>query len=134
MQIKKTLIGLIGTVILIGAMGVSVFANNSSDTAYSFKVSNSKKYTSFRSKLDDTSATIKVSSGSKVIVYVHGSTLQITSSDCTYGTPKTVGISSTYTYLPNTVYEDDYSYARLAIKSATGSSFTSSGVWSPDSV
>ena len=110
-------------------------AGNYTDTGYSFKVSTSSKYTDFREKLDDTSASIKVTSGDYVIARVYGKTgILGGKADCTYGIPKTVGVSSTYTFLPNTVYEDGYSYACLGLTSASGTSFTSAGVWSPDSV
>ncbi len=110
-------------------------AGNYTDTGYSFKVSTSVKYTPFREKLDNTSASIKVTSGDYVIARVYGKTGPLGGkADCTYGTPKTVGVSSSYTYLPNTVYESGYSYACLGLTSASGTSFTSAGVWSPDSV
>lgn len=116
------------------AMSVSA-AGNVKDTTYSFKVSDSTKYTEWREKLDKTSATIKVATGDPVIVRVYGNTGFLgASQDCTSGQAKVVSVSTTYTYLPNLVGEKDGTKARLGLTSSSGTSFTSSGVWSPDSV
>lgn len=135
-KVKQLITGVMAAVtIATTVLSMTVSAGNSTDTGYTYKVSNSTKYTDFREKLDDTSASIKVTSGDYIIVRVYGKTGVFGGkADCTYGIPKTVGVSSTYTYLPNTVYESGYSFACLGFTSASGTSFTSTGVWSPDSV
>lgn len=118
------------------AVGLTASANNHDDTDFNvYSVNSSNKYTASRTKTDTTSATVRVDSvssyGAKMTVHVcTGSYV-----DKTYGTPKTVGVSSYYTYCPSTVYEDGYRTARLGFTRASGaSSFNASGVWSPDSI
>lgn len=129
---------------LVSAMAATTVSasarGNHTDTPFSFTVSNSAKATDYRQKLDDTSGSIKVSTGSSVVVHMNGSTSSLNNhtlnsgSDCTAGTPKVVTVSSAYTYLPNYVKENGYAYAKLLLTSATGTSFASTGLWSPDSI
>ena len=128
---------MVAATMVTGAVGtISASANNSADTSFSnFSVSSTVHYTSSRSKTDATSATVKINSvsysGATATVRVYTGNYV----DKTYGTAPVVGVSSYYTYLPNTVYEDGYRTARLGFTRASGpSTFTISGVWSPDSV
>ena len=135
---KKLMMSLLCATMIMGTTLTASAKGNYSDTKYDFKVSNKDTFTPYREKLDSTSASIKVTSGSKVIVRVYGankaSGIFKGEADLTAGTPKVVAKSNTYTYLPNYVYERGKSYAKLNIKSSTGKSFTSQGVWSPDSI
>ncbi|MCD8219950.1 MAG: hypothetical protein LUC50_06415 [Ruminococcus sp.] len=137
MKLKKIAIAAMAVVAMTtSAVNIVVSANNCSDTPFTdYSISSTSKYTSARSKTDATSATVKVtsvsSSGAKMTVRFYNASKV----DRTYGTAKVVGVSSTYTYFPNLVYEKGDSSARLGFTRYSGAStFTASGVWSPDSV
>lgn len=139
---KRTIKKLVATVLATGTLlsmsALSVLAaGNYTDTYFSnFTISASTKYTTARQKLDSTSATVKLSkAGSAVVVRVYGSkTSTGTKYDRTYGTPKVVGVSSYYTYLPNLVKENGDSWARLGFTRSGIANTTISGAWSPDSI
>lgn len=141
---KKFAASIMVTVLLTtGAVGMTASANNYTDKPINnYIVSSSNKFTPAESKMDDTSATVKItsvtSSGATMTVRVYNRDKV----DRTAGTAKIVGVSSYYTYLPNYVneyYEKNHRdadlYARLGFTRASGSSFfRTSGWWSPDSI
>jgi len=93
--------------------GISASASYHDDELNYFSVSGySEHSTSVREKEDSTSASIRIAStnpsGCKATVRVYGNYSQSTSGGVnkTAGTPKVVGASSYYTYLPNYVWED----------------------------
>lgn len=141
--------------LLASLTGTIVNANNCQDTDFTnYAVSTTyNKYTPTREKTDATSATVKVSytstSGCKMKVKVYGTYVgsqSPSSSNLTdwTTTTKIVGVSSTYTYLPNLVYERMHLdsngnprivYCCLGFTAYSGASgFNATGVWSPDSV
>ena len=136
--IKKVVTTVLTTGMLLSMSTFSVLAaGNYTDTYfYNFLIRENIKYTPTRQKLDATSATVKLSkSPYGVVVRVYGSTYsEGAKNDCTYGTPKIVSVSSTYTYLPNLVYERGYSWASLGFTRADVLNSTISGAWSPDSI
>lgn len=136
-KIKFIVASLMATVALASsAVGLTSSANNSGNSDFNaYTVNHINKYTPSRPKTDTTSATVRVS-----YVSAYGATMTVHVCtgdyvDKTYGTPKVVGVSSSYTYCPSTVYEDGFRTARLGFTRASGpSSFDAKGVWSPDSV
>ena len=121
--------------------GVNAYAaGNYKDTGFvNFTISGTTNYTSSRQKLDKTSASIKVTSASSsMVVRVYGSkTENGTKKDLTYGTPKIVKQSKTYTYLPNKLREKNYEkyvWCRLGFTKSELINFKASGLWSPDSI
>lgn len=139
---KRTIKKVVATVLTTGTLlSMSAFnvlaAGNYTDTYFTnFKITASTKYTVARQKLDATSATVKMSKASyPVVVRVYGSkTSSGVKYDRTYGTPKVVGVSNYYTYLPNLVKESGDSWARLGFVRGGVENTTISGAWSPDSI
>lgn len=111
--------------------------------------------TKAREKEDDTSASINIVStdptGCKTTVRVYGNYSDSSDggTDQTVGTPKVVGASNYYTYLPNYVWENmkkdssghihDHIYAYLCLTPNTNPQgepefYIAEGYWSPDSI
>lgn len=136
--IKKVVATVLATGMLLSMSTFSVLAaGNYTDTYFSnFTITAVTKYTTARQKLDATSATVKLSkAGYPVVVRVYGAKSSTgTKYNCTYGTPKVVSASSSYTYLPNVVNENGYSWARFGFTRSGVQSTTISGAWSPDSI
>ncbi|MBR4022310.1 MAG: hypothetical protein IKI94_06905 [Ruminococcus sp.] len=144
------------TTLAVNMVGISASASyqDSTFTDYSIAAQYSR-YTPTRLKEDNTPASIKVTntnpSGCKMTVRVYGtytsSSTPSGGTDYTYGSAKVVGVSNSYTYLPNLVgeslrYDSDgnkhnvYAYLGFKTYSTTNGTqyFTASGKWSPDSV
>lgn len=123
---------------LLSMSGLSVFAaGNYKDTYFiNFRITSSTNYTVPREKLDKTSATVRLSKAvTPVVVRVYGSKSSTGAKvDRTYGTPKVVGVSSNYTYLPNLVGESGDSFASLGFTRSGVQNVIISGAWSPDSI
>lgn len=155
MKFKKITACLMATASLVtGMVGMRASASYHDDHFVRFSVSGySERYTSTRLKEDSTSASIRVEStdpdGCKMTVRVYGTyTTTSIGIDKTAGTPKIVGTSYDYTYLPNYVWEDmktdstghyhDSLYARLSFRTSSTTTgdqeFYASGYWSPDSI
>lgn len=132
----------------VEAAGVTANASWDDSDFYNYSISRYNLYTIARSKDDYTSASVKVTStnpsGCKMTVRVYQAPSDASPVDAskikdrTAGTPKVVGKSSVYTYLPNYVKENGGEYACLGFTtySTTNgtSSFKASGKWSPDSI
>lgn len=141
---KKSLTKKISAVVLSAGMllsmgGIGVQAGNSGDTIFEyFKVTSDTKFTIPREKLDYTSSTVKLTSATlPVVVRVYGTRSWSESGlkyDCTYGTPQIIRVSSAYTYLPNMVKENKFTYASLGFTRTGVENAVITGVWSPDSV
>lgn len=139
---KKTIKKVVATVLTTGTLlSMSAFsvlaAGNYKDTYFSnFTITASTKYTTTRPKLDATSATVKLSkAASPVVVRVYGlKTSTGAKYDRTYGTPKVVGVTSYYNYLPNLVNERNDSWACLGFTRSGIANTVISGAWSPDSI
>lgn len=136
--------------------GISASASYKDDELTYFSVSGySERSTKVREKDDSTSASIKIvstnPSGCKATVKVYGNYSQSTSGGVnkTAGTPKVVGASSYYTYLPNYVWEHmkkdssghvhDHIYAYLTLRTYSNPQAKPDfsivkGYWSPDSI
>ena len=128
--------------------GISASASYKDDELTYFSVSGySERSTKVREKEDSTSASIKIVS----TVKVYGNYSQSTSGGVnkTAGTPKVVGASSYYTYLPNYVWEHmkkdssghvhDHIYAYLTLRTYSNPQAKPDfsivkGYWSPDSI
>lgn len=136
--IKKIVAMVFATGMLLSMSGFSALAaGNYGDTDfYNFRITGTTKYTSPRPKLDDTSATVKLTQAAiPVVVRVYGSRTETGyKNDRTYGTPKVVGVSAYYTYLENSVNENGDSWACLGFSRSGVSNVTISGKWSPDSI
>ena len=135
---------------------ISASASYYDDVLTYFSVSGYNEHnTSPREKEDSTSASIKISStnpyGCKATVKVYGNYSESSSGGVnkTAGTPKNVGASSYYTYLPNYVWEDmkvdssghvhDHIFAYLGLRTYTNPQGNPDfsivqGYWSPDSI
>lgn len=138
------------------AMGNYVSASYHDDELNHFIVSGYYTHnTATREKEDSTSASIRISSttpsGCRMSVNVYGTyTYSLNPSggqNKTIGSPKIVGTSSYYTYLPNYVWEDmskinghivDNLYAYLGLTTYSTpngqAEFYADGYWSPDSI
>ncbi len=136
--VKKVVAMMMAGGMLLSMSGSDVFAKgNYTDALFTcFAVPSTTKYISPREKLDATSATVKLTQAvTPVTVRVYGSSLDTgTAYNCTYGTPKVVGVSDKYTYLPNLVKERNYRYARLGFSHSGSSNVILIGWWSPDSI
>jgi hypothetical protein len=136
--VKKIVAMALATGMLLSMSGFSALAaGNYGDTHfYNFTITSTTKYTSPRPKLDDTSATVKLSqAATPVVVRVYGSRKESgLKNDRTYGTPKVVGVSNYYTYLENVVNESGDSWACLGFTRSGVSNVLISGAWSPDSI
>lgn len=137
-NIKKIFAMALATGMLLSMSGFSALAagNYEDSNFYNFRITGTTKYTTPRPKLDDTSATVKLTeAATPVVVRVYGSKTQSGyKNDRTYGTPKVVGVSPYYTYLENTVNERGDSWACLGFTRSGVSNVTISGKWSPDSI
>lgn len=133
---------MIATALTTGALlsmsSLSVFAaGNYKDTYFTnFIITSSTNYTTARQKLDKTSATVKLSkAATPVVVRVYGlKSSKGAKVNRTYGTPKVVGVSNSYTYLPNLVGEKGDSWAALGFTRSGVQNVIISGAWSPDSI
>ncbi|EOS40452.1 hypothetical protein C808_01423 [Lachnospiraceae bacterium M18-1] len=136
--IKKIVAMTLAAGMLLSMSGFSALAagNYEDSYFYNFTITGTTKYTTSRPKLDDTSASVKLSkAATPVVVRVYGSKTQSgIKYDRTYGTPKVVGVSPYYTYLLNSVKENGDSWACLGFTRSSVSNVTISGAWSPDSI
>lgn len=114
-----------------------VSANNNTDTRYTFNFSNNNKYTSARTKYDDSCCYMYYNNGT--ISYKasargqdDASTSGSSSIDCSQGYKYQFTSAHQKRFMYNNVYESGLSFLR--IKGESGSSGTSKGYWSPDSV
>lgn len=143
--------------LVTGMVGMSASASYHDDTLTRFVVSGIYTHnTKTREKEDNTSASIRITStdpnGCKLSVRVYGTYTDSISPtngiDKTVGTPKIVGTSAYYTYLPNYVWEHmktdssghyhDSLYAYLGLRTSSTTNgkpeFYADGFWSPDSI
>lgn len=136
--VKKLTAAGMCALMVISYFGITASAaGNYKDAKFENKISTTESYTSAREKLDNTSSCIKITNASSyVLIKVYGLHSENDNSkvDCTYGAPKVLTQSTTYTYLPNLVKEKGYTWARLGFTRAGSINFTASGVWSSDSI
>lgn len=136
--IKRTMGILMAGVIVVGTigMGIPVYANNYTDSNFSFSMSNSMQYTSARSKTDTSKLYMKCNSvsASNATYTAHAigtNSTSNTGSDCSRGYTYSFGAGTAY-YMTSWVKENGYSFARIGATPNYSYSFSASGVWSPD--
>lgn len=138
--IKKLSAILMVATIVAGTVGGSspVFANNYTNSDFTFTCENAMEYTSPRAKIDSSKMYMKCNSisvsGASYTAHAIGTN---SASDYPVGTDCSRGYTYKFTagtsyYMTNFVYENNYTFARIGGSPNYSYDFTAKGVWSPD--
>lgn len=129
---------LLAATISLGTIGgaMPVFANNYTDTNFTFNYGNSMKYTSARAKTDTSKLYMKcdsvsVSGASYTAHAIGTNSTSVIGADCSKGYTYYF-TAGTAKYLTSWVKENGYKYARIGAVPNYSYGFTAKGKWSPD--
>ncbi len=136
--LKKVSGLLVAGVILAGTVGMNttVFANNYTDSNFSFNMNNKMRCTNARAKTDTSKLYMKCNSVSinNATYTAHAigtNSTSATGTDCSRGYTYNFGAGTAH-YMTSWVKESGYKYARIGASPNYSYSYTASGVWSPD--